>query len=412
MVAIPEKFYVTRVYRSAEEVLGWMVVADKEHTKAFQEAKRKADAWATPYHRHGQTNPDPGMEAIYVDNTPRKGFRMVTNVSRYSTSNVVWRIMHPEGFEFEITSDNLCDLLETNTIIEGEFQDEMFFTHNKKLVNEKTKLFADLIEREEKKKELKEKAKDMPLGTRLIYKHYKGNRTFMYCGKAHAITVNANKPFQLSAKSSLRIVVKEISTGQYHMLSSVSSDYEIIEQFGDDAIDINEVVQQMNEQIKNSTKQHMKYYHNGYVPNEVIPITTSVKPFKREQLKLEYTPVDPKTIQYINGDKVFLYDNAMIFGFAWCNTQHYGRSWQETADASYYSSHHTMTHLRTYPIAGVNENGYPVLDIDISGHKTIGYGRGDSVFRSINGGSYDRGIELKTVPMPNEVLMGQYVIGE
>ena len=407
MVAIPEKFYVTRVYRSSEEVLGWMVVADKEHTKAFQDAKKKADSWATPYKGEG-------MEAIYVDNKPRKGFRMVTNVSRYSTSNVVWRIMHPEGFEFEITSDNLCDLLETNTIIEGEFQDEMFFTHNKKLVNEKTKLFSDLIKREEKKKEQKEKAKEMPIGTRLIYKHRNGNRLFTYCGKAHAISVNVNKPYQLSAKSSLRIVVQETRTGEYHMLSSVSSDYEIIEQLGDDDIDINEVVQQMNEQIKNSTKQHMKYYHDGYVPNKVIPVTTSVKPFKREQLKLEYTPVDPTTIQYINGDKVFLYDNAMVFGFAWRDVNHYSSNWQETADASYYSNYHTMTHLRTYPIGGVDEKGMPVLDIDISGHKNIGYGRGDSVFCPIRDSHYrtERGAQLKTVPMPDEVLMGQYVIGE
>lgn len=409
MVAIPEKFYVTRVYRSSEEVLGWMVVADKEHTKAFQEAKKKADAWANPYQWHNKS--DTGMEAIYVDNSPRKGFRMVTNVSRYSTSNVVWRIMHPEGFEFEITSDNLCDLLETNTIIEGEFQDELFFTHNKKLVNEKTKLFADLIKREEQKKELKAKAKEMPIGTRLIYKGYKDTRTFMYCGKAHAITINVNKPFQLSAKSSLRMVVKEVttgSTGEYHMLSSISDDYEIIEQYGDDEIDMNVVVQEMNEQIKNSTKKHMNYYDNGYVPNQVIPIVTSVKPFKREQLKLEYSPVDPKTIQYIGGDKVFLYNNTMIFGFAWRDTSYYSNNWQETSDASYYNQHHTMTHLRTYPIGGVDEKGNPVLDIDISGHKNIGYGRCENIFGAIRSGDS----KLRTVPMPNEVLMGRYVIGE
>ena len=402
MVAIPEKFYVTRVYRSSEEVLGWMVVADKPHTKAFQEAKLKADAWATPY----SLSKTPAMEALYVDNTPRKGFRMVTNVSRYSTSNVVWRIMHPEGFEFEITSDNLCDLLETNTIVEGEFQDELFFTHNKKLVNEKTKLFADLIKREEKKKELKEKAKEMVVGTHLTF----ANLTFMYCGKAHAITVNSNKPFQMSAKSSLRIVVKELSTGEYHMLSSISDDYKITEQYSDVDIDINVVVQELNEQIKKTTQKNLNYYDTGYTPNKVIPITTSVKPFKREQLKIEYTPVDPKTIEYINGDKVFLYDNSMIFGFAW-NSQY---NWQETSNAAYYGTSNTITHLRTYPISGVDEKGMPVLDIDISEHKHIGYGRGANVFVSIRDNHYHthRGAQLRTVPMPEEVLMGNYVIGE
>lgn len=406
MVAIPEKFYVTRVYRSAEEVLGWMVVADKEHTKAFKDAKVKADAWATPYRRYGQTTEDPGMEPIYVDNKPRKGFRMVTNVSRYSTSNVVWRIMHPEGFEFEITSDNLCDLLETNTIVEGEFQDELFFTHNKKLVNEKTKLFADLIAREEKKKEQKEKAKEMFIGTRLVYEHYKGNRTFIYCGKAHAIAVNNNKPFQLSAKSSLRFVVQEVSTGHYHMLSSISDDYKIVEQYENDNIDMSDVVQKFNEQIKDSTKKKSQYYDPGYIPNAVVPIFTSVKPYKREQLKIEYNPVDPKEIQYIGGDKIYLHNNSMIFGFAWNGTY----SWEETSDQSYYGTHHTMTHLRTYPIAGVDDTGYPVLDIDITNHRQIGSYRSDNIFAPIRR-DY-QGIRLDTVPMPEEVLMGHYVIGE
>ena len=41
-MAIPKKFYVSRNYRGTEEVLGFMVVADAEHTKAFQKKKETA----------------------------------------------------------------------------------------------------------------------------------------------------------------------------------------------------------------------------------------------------------------------------------------------------------------------------------------------------------------------------------
>lgn len=407
MVAIPEKFYVTRVYRSAEEVLGWMVVADKEHTKAFQESKKKADAWATPYTRYGQTTPEPGMDPIYVDNTPRTGFRMVTNVSRYSTSNVVWRIMHPEGFEFEITSDNLCDLLETNTIVEGEFQDELFFTHNKKLVNEKTKLFADLIAREEKKKEQKEKAKEMFIGTTLIYNHYNGNRKFQYCGKVHAITVNANKPYKNSTKSSLRLVVKENSTGKYHLLSSISNDFTVIDQYEHDDIDINEVSLAINEQIKTNDSVHKKYWHTGYIPGEIIPLVTSTKPFTKEQLHVVYKEISTDNFSCITTDKVYLYNHSMIFGFAWRGSY----SYEESHDTDYYKTNYKITHLRTYPISGYDEKGNPTLDIDISEHKYIGSGR-ESIFNSIRNEYSGSGHKLNTVDIPNTIMVGHYVIGE
>jgi hypothetical protein len=44
------------------------------------------------------------------------GYQIQQEVSRWSTSNVVWRVLDPRGFEFEIYSGNMMALLENTTI--------------------------------------------------------------------------------------------------------------------------------------------------------------------------------------------------------------------------------------------------------------------------------------------------------
>jgi len=318
MAVIPEKFYVTRVYRSAEEMLGWMVVADNEETKKFKQSKEKADRWATPYHNSTQK----AMEPIYVDNEPRTGFRMVTNVSRYSTSNVVWRIMHPEGFEFEITSDNLCDLLETNTIIEGEFQDALFFTHNKKLVNEKTKLFADLIAREEHKKEQQKNAKEVEVGDILTipleqttYNNTPqgpDSLTVVYCGKYHAINVSKNDRSEFTTKSSLKFVVKNVDDNRYYALSKLP-DFSIGRNV---EVDRATVISEMNEQIRNTHEYTgTAYYYFNHVPNALAIMFLNEKPYKLEDVHMEYHEVPFSTVNYFEHNKIYRIGNTKLTSF-------------------------------------------------------------------------------------------------
>lgn len=410
MVAVPSKFYVTRVYRSAEEVLGWMVVADKEHTKAFETSKKKADQWATPY-RNSQ---NPAMEPIYVSNEPRKGFRMVTNVSRYSTSNVVWRIMHPDGFEFEITSDNLCDLLETNTIIEGEFQDELFFTHNKKLVNQKTKLFAGLIEQEQHKKAEAEKARELEIGdtVRMVHEfsnNYRPTLTwdYVFCGKMHVISNIKNNIGELTEKSTLRFILKDQKDGRYYAVSKMFDGFTVTGHV--DGIDRELVVQEMNEQIKTIHETvSSEIYYDNYVPHYISAACVNLKPFKREDLKMEYIEVPLDTVNSVNPNKVYKFGDQQIFGYLCAETT--ARTTQkEFFSVRNYSSNYVPEGLAVFRILGYDAvTNEPVTHIDYDGStKMIGWNSPFDSYRS----SWSRGkYQLSIIDLPETVEVGYYTL--
>lgn len=373
MAVIPEKFYVTRVYRSAEEMLGWMIVADNEETKKFKQSKEKADRWATPYRNSTQK----AMEPIYIDNEPRTGFRMVTNVSRYSTSNVVWRIMHPEGFEFEITSDNLCDLLETNTIVEGEFQDALFFTHNKKLVNEKTKLFADLIAREEHKKEQKKNAQEVEVGDILTFpleqttntgQQSPESVTVVYCGKYHAISVSKNDSSEFTSKSSLKFVVKNTEDNRYYALSKLP-DFNIGQNV---EVDRKIVISEMNEQIRNTHEYTGNaYYYYNYIPNALSVMFLNEKPYKLEDTHVEYHEVPFSTVNFLESNKIYRIDHdtkmnsfrheyiQQTYSGPVTGYSHYSSRDPVTTYHNYRNVNYTLSGIVGERIVGYNENGSP-----------------------------------------------------
>ena len=66
-----------------------------------------------------------------IDNKPTRGFKMLEVVSRYSTSNKLFRVLDPRGFELEISADNLLDLAMASTIVKGEIVEECVWAqHN------------------------------------------------------------------------------------------------------------------------------------------------------------------------------------------------------------------------------------------------------------------------------------------
>lgn len=64
------------------------------------------------------------VEPRILDNKPQRGFKLLEVVSRYSTSNKLFRVLDPRGFELEISADNLLDLALQSTIIRGEIIEE------------------------------------------------------------------------------------------------------------------------------------------------------------------------------------------------------------------------------------------------------------------------------------------------
>ena len=64
------------------------------------------------------------MKPKILDNIPRPGFRIVDTVSRYSTSNKLWRILDPYGFELEISTKNMEEIMMNSVIDHGTIMAE------------------------------------------------------------------------------------------------------------------------------------------------------------------------------------------------------------------------------------------------------------------------------------------------
>lgn len=118
--------------------------AYEPNTKAYEKRKETQDNWAYgsgcfeingEYWRKESTwEPDGNgshkrvfnehiishnLQPIIIDNTPMEGFRIQKSISRSSTSNKVWRILDPRGFELEIMMNTMEDLIHNGDIQRG-----------------------------------------------------------------------------------------------------------------------------------------------------------------------------------------------------------------------------------------------------------------------------------------------------
>lgn len=109
----------------------------------FSCENRDGRLWISGW-RYGSVNGKTGKIAVgefadpqpmIFDNVPLLGFKVQRSVSRYSTSNKLWRILDPRGYEFEITTGCMEELIQSTTIIKGGLIDaRCAWASNKNLV--------------------------------------------------------------------------------------------------------------------------------------------------------------------------------------------------------------------------------------------------------------------------------------
>lgn len=102
----------------------WAYGSWEERNGLFFTEERKYVAKTTPGGGYDCVISDVQVENQYqpiiIDNVPVSGFKIVTSVSRMSTSNKLWRILDPRGFVLEISCDNLEEIISTGAIENGE----------------------------------------------------------------------------------------------------------------------------------------------------------------------------------------------------------------------------------------------------------------------------------------------------
>lgn len=117
MIRFYEKFYYGTIQdRKGGLPLGF--ATPYENNSAFQKRKKTVDTWV----RQGK-----GDTAKYFDNIPTSGFSIAGVVSRYRTSNKLYRIDDPRGFQLEITAENLFELIDNTNISKGVFTDNLIW---------------------------------------------------------------------------------------------------------------------------------------------------------------------------------------------------------------------------------------------------------------------------------------------
>jgi len=99
--------------------------------KAFE--KRKETVWNWCNDVWGRTNQHPKIpkiDPVVLDNVELSGYTLDTVVERYTTSNKVFRITDPRGFQFEIYADNLADILLNGEISHGKLIGNYIFARS------------------------------------------------------------------------------------------------------------------------------------------------------------------------------------------------------------------------------------------------------------------------------------------
>ncbi len=145
-IKIPEQHYVTFQGREKNVPIGFLTPFGTN--SAARKRMATADSWAEGWGRKKEE-----IEAKTVDNVLMTGFKVAHSVSRYSTSNVVWRILDPRGFELEISSPNMSDLIGIANIEKGEIQERCIWARqgaNNVLLTEEDPEYRQAVENSER----------------------------------------------------------------------------------------------------------------------------------------------------------------------------------------------------------------------------------------------------------------------
>lgn len=151
-IKFPDKHYVGYQKRTNDILLGFMTPYGTD--SSAKKRMETVDSWSksnlSRYDYESKTYIElDHIPTQVLDNTPHSGFYVGHSVNHSSSWNSCrdkWRIEDPRGFELEITSGNLEEILRNCTIINGKIQEECIWARlgaNNILVPTNTKLYED-----------------------------------------------------------------------------------------------------------------------------------------------------------------------------------------------------------------------------------------------------------------------------
>lgn len=203
-IKIPAKHYVGMVKRSTEKIpLGFITPWGED--AAAKKRIATVDSWANQRY-HGNT----ALPSMTIDNVPMSGFKMTTDIrsSSYGGSDK-WRIEDPRGFELEITSHNLAQLLSVGMIDRGEIMDTCVWARsgqNNVLLSTSTEEYKAAVKNTEVAS-MTADWKNVKIGNTVLLQN---NVTGVWLGRMHGVSLDSYHRNDDHSKNMLKVTDKSM----------------------------------------------------------------------------------------------------------------------------------------------------------------------------------------------------------
>ena len=171
---------------------------------------------------------------VPVENKPISGFKLSQVRKRssewFGSGRHVWRIEHPLGFEFEISSENLFALIENCTIEDGEIKEKCVIAFSgayMSLISVNSQLYRQTFINEARLN-ASVKESELELGQRIVLKD---GTEGIYLGRYKCISSNSHYGFDTKLKSFIKLITKgnHVNPIQAYSKLDVSYGYDIEE---------------------------------------------------------------------------------------------------------------------------------------------------------------------------------------
>lgn len=132
--------------------------------------------------------PDGRVEdGVIIDNNPTTGIYIGSSVSRWSTSNKLFRVQDPRGFTVEVPTDNIATLLHLTTVTNGVIQEPCVWARegsNHVLLPVNSEPYLETLDKMDTLANKLIKVSELMVGD--IVKFFEDKTEYTYLGKAKA----------------------------------------------------------------------------------------------------------------------------------------------------------------------------------------------------------------------------------
>jgi hypothetical protein len=198
MINIPKQLWYV-VSPSHAENLAYMTYYEdnaafhKRKTTGMDWAKLDSRVWNTETKKYDHFDVKGG---VVIDNTPVTDVYIGSSVSRWSTSNKLFRVQDPRGFTVEVPTDNIATLLHLTTVVNGVINEPCVWGRegsNHILLPINSEPYLETLDKMDTLANKLIKLSDIKVGD--VVKFFENDTEYTYLGKAK--TTWRLKPYDL-----------------------------------------------------------------------------------------------------------------------------------------------------------------------------------------------------------------------